>query len=388
MYIRQLRVTNYRSLKTFRLGELKPFVVLYGENDCGKSNVLFFLEQVFRQKYMEEVTELAEEERKTPMTPRGFWRGEINDFTDNFFKNSGDPITFSILIRFYRDEILRITTLPKDFLKALPGNRPFDHLMIEGQIKQIDNGERANMLLNRAEFNKKVFFERENEHTLRYLPDFGLETGEALDVFNNIMGKLDDAFLRIPNNRYLVQEKEMKRNEQAELNPSFFKNWLFQRSVDRETQGLFRQISQQFSLAPFEYGRISISRVGDSEIEILVENRDGLKLPIGRKGTGVQQILTILSYINRFSSPLVGIEELEINLSPKSQTHIFNSLLSLVNNKKLSRINQIFLTTHSPHIARRNDASRRGVWMDEKGETKASKPSEDKVEDFFKFPWS
>lgn len=51
-----------------------------------------------------------------------------------------------------------------------------------------------------------------------------------------------------------------------------------------------------------------------------VEAKDGLKLPIGRRGTGVQQILTVLAYINRANSPFVGIEELEMNLSPHSES--------------------------------------------------------------------
>jgi len=378
MHIRQLQVKNYRSLKEVRIGDLSPLVVLYGENDSGKSNILSFLELVFEQKYEEDTRETT---GLVVKRPRGFWRGEIDNFSDNFYLNSGEPITFSILIRFDRREILGNSFLSQQFLNELPPKRRFDSLKLEGMIEQIGNTNRAKMVLLNAEFNKRLFYNSELEEDAKFLPDFDLESGPSLDTFNVIMGQLDDAFLRIPSNRFLTSEQEISRNEKAKLMPHSFKNWLFQNSVNRDTEELFRRISSQFSSSPFEYGRISIARVGDDEIELLIAD-EHLKLPIGRKGTGVQQILLILSYVAESSSPLVGIEEMEMNLSPKSQAAIFSSLHQLIYRTEASPINQIFLTTHSPHIAKRDEAQRRGVWM-ESGETKVKKPSEAEVKDFF-----
>ena len=112
-----------------------------------------------------------------------------------------------------------------------------------------------------------------------------------------------------------------------------------------------------------------------------MKEKKDLSLPIGRRGSGVQQILTILSYITQANSPIVGIEELEINLSPKTQKLVVTSLLELINSRS-SVVRQIIFTTHSPHIGKRNEAERRGVWM-EKGETKVKKPSEAEVTGFF-----
>jgi energy-coupling factor transporter ATP-binding protein EcfA2 len=382
MYIRQLRVTNYRSLKDVRIGDLTPFVILYGENDSGKSNILSFVEQVFAQKYEVDVTELPGDEEESVRRPSGFWRGEIANFSDNFFQNSSEPITFSILIRYNRSDIRAMSSLSQEFLDELPPRRKFDSLKIEGQIEQLSSADRARIVLLRAEFNQKLFFDSELPDEHRFLPDFNLESGQSLDVFDKIMGELNGAFLRIPSNRFLTTEQELPRDSEAHLRPGSFKNWLFQNSIDRNAEELFRRIAEQFTSNPFEHGRISIARMDDNEIEVLVEDSHGLKLPIGRKGTGVQQILIILAYIARSSSPLVGIEELEINLSPKSQAAIFNSLFELVHHTQASPINQVFLTTHSPQIAKRDEAERRGVWM-ENGETKAKKPSEAEVTNFF-----
>jgi len=69
-------------------------------------------------------------------------------------------------------------------------------------------------------------------------------------------------------------------------------------------------------------------------------------------------------------------------MNTKTQKETVTSLLELVDSKS-SVVRQIIITTHSPHIGKRNEAQRRGVLMD-KGETKVKKPREAEVTDFFK----
>lgn len=384
MYVRQLRVKNFRSLKDVSIGDLSPLVILYGENDSGKSNILSFLEHVFKQKYIEEVTSTPGREL-VKQTPSGFWRGQIDNFADNFYRNDGTPIEFSIVVCFEHAEIVSIPRLPMGFLDTLSKNHAKLHLQIDGRI-EASVGDKATMSLAQVKLGNKVFYQNVESEDSRYLPRYALTPAEKRDVFEGIMGRLDNAFLRISPERFLASEKELARSETADLMPGSFKNWLFQASLDRNKEATFRQITDQFNAAPFSYGRISIARVRDEEIEAYVEVSDktGFKLPVGRKGSGVQQILMILAYMAQSSSSLVGVEELEINLSPKSQSSIFNSLLKLVNSQA-SPISQVFITTHSPHLARRNEAQRRGVWM-VSGTTQVKKPRETDVKNFFKFP--
>ena len=183
MHIRQLHVKNYRSLKDVSIGDLSRFVVLYGENDSGKSNILSFLEHVFSQKYIEEVTDVPQEIENIPIRrPTGFWRGEITNFSDNFYRNSSESIDFSILIEFKRREILTLIALPPEFLEKLPDKRDYDLLKIEGQIVKSASADRAEMILHNAEFNQKSFYDSSLSENSRYLPYFKLDPGQALDI--------------------------------------------------------------------------------------------------------------------------------------------------------------------------------------------------------------
>lgn len=381
MYIHKFYVKNYRSLKSVDVGNLSEAVILYGENDSGKSNILTFLDVVFQQKYSEEVIQTPDGSLSQNKAI-GFWEGQIVDFSNSFYLNNQQPITFGVLIKFERAEILGTKNLPKGFVDLLPKNKVEDVLHLEGTITSLGN-DRAEMSLVKAEFNQKQFYI--GGASPKFLPDkafASISDAEKRNIFDGIMTKLDNAFLRIPPDRFVSREKEVSRDEKVELSAKTLKNWLFQSSHDEDGEKIVREVIQQFNGKPFNHGNVSIVRVGKDEIEALVEGKNGLKLPIGRRGTGVQQILTILSYIAQANSPFVGIEELEINLSPETQRKLVTSLLNLLDSKT-SPVRQIFFTTHSPHIGKRNEAERRGVWMDG-NETKVKKPTEAQVKDFFR----
>jgi len=385
MYIHKFSVKNYRSLKDVTVGDLSNAVILYGENDSGKSNILSFLEIVFQPKYIEETTGTTGE-TFVQKKPSGFWNGQIDNFSNNFYRNDQKPITFSVLIKIERSELLKIGNLPKKFIETLPKNHNEDVLIIEGQITSMGEGreDQAKISLTSSEFNQKSFYDGTQESP-EFLPteDFDyLSPAERRSTFDGVMNSLENAFVRIPPDRFLSREEEMPRETKVELTAKTLKNWLFQSSHDQNSETIIREITRQFNSQPFNHGNISIVRVGKTEIEAFVEGKSGLKLPIGRRGSGVQQILTILSYIAQANSPIVGIEELEINLSPNTQKLLVTKLLELINSKS-SVVRQIIFTTHSPHIGKRNEAERRWVSMD-KGETKVTRPSEAKTTGFFK----
>src|SRR5258706_816270 len=156
MYIHQFSVKNYRSLKNISIGNLSNAVILYGENDSGKSNILSFLDIVFQQKYTDEVIQ-GPDGTFVQNKSSGFWTGQIIDFSNNFYLNNRKPITFSVLIKIEHSELLDLKSLPKKFVEILPKNHTDNVLIIEGQIVSL-GGDRAEMSLTRAEFNQNVFY--------------------------------------------------------------------------------------------------------------------------------------------------------------------------------------------------------------------------------------
>lgn len=77
------------------------------------------------------------------------------------------------------------------------------------------------------------------------------------------------------------------------------------------------------------------------------------KLPVTSFGTGIQQIIFILSKIFLSKKKIVLIEEIELNLSPKYQLELINFIFNNLIKKGI--LDQLFYTTHSPLMCYRTE---------------------------------
>jgi energy-coupling factor transporter ATP-binding protein EcfA2 len=387
MHIQQIVVSNYRSLKDVTIGDLSKVVVLYGENNSGKSNVLSFLEQLFKRKRAVETVTVESTSQELPTRVGDFWQGFSDNFADNFYENTDEPIAFAIHIELRLDEIKSFGEFPEEFLHQLVKQQGKNHLILKGRFNRSGDASAQIELLS-VELNKKSFYELAPSKQPVHLKGFPLKKQNSafdgaskLDIFERMMGAFNDAFLRVSPDRFISSERELTRGEVAPLAHSSFKNWLFQMSMNRENERTFRDILGVFENAPFSHGRVTLARTDPDLIDIFVEEINRSKLPIGRKGSGIQQILMILSFVSMSQARFLGIEEPEINLSPKSQMAIFDNLFKLVQAAD-APLQQVIMTTHSPRIASRNEAARRGVWMKD-GQTQIRKPGEAEITEFF-----
>jgi len=66
------------------------------------------------------------------------------------------------------------------------------------------------------------------------------------------------------------------------------------------------------------------------KVDIVVRDESNRELLIERLGTGVQKILLLLSGLSSMKSTMIGIEELELNLSPRLQSVTLSMLRELV----------------------------------------------------------
>lgn len=122
----------------------------------------------------------------------------------------------------------------------------------------------------------------------------------------------------------------------------------------------FEHIRKAFNGTQFECGDLSFSRDG-SEIEIMVE-KSGTRLPISRLGSGHQQILYVIATLAANSGKMLGIEELEINLSPPAQKAVFETIRAATT--AAGPLNQVLITSHSRYLGNRRDVRWYGVTHD------------------------
>jgi hypothetical protein len=361
MYISSFTISNYRSLKDVAISGMLPVCIFHGLNNSGKSNILSAMATIFSRKILVEETtvgEVTKHEREG-----SFWQGRIANFRDNFYRGERDDIRFSVEVTFADEELAFLEAVLRDLHASLarPGHNKF--LKLTGRISYVD-ADSADMLLESAVFNNHhVVFEVDAAGKKNLFPKLAKVTAEdRLAYFEELMNLLADSFILLSSDRYLTSEGGPEQPKEAlPLSPKTFKRWLFKLALSRSGHSAFEEIKAMFKDEPFSMGEIGFSREGD-ETEIMVQE-PGARLPIGRLGSGHQQILYIISNLILNKRKMLGIEELEINLSPKAQKILFEKLKNHIY-KRSDLVSQILITSHSNYFSGRKDVRCFGVEHD------------------------
>jgi len=360
MYISSFAISGYRSLKNIEITEMLPVCIFHGLNNSGKSNILSAIETIFRRKLivqdttfteLVEVDDVTKPEKVTKQLLRegSFWQGRIIGFRDNFYLNGKEDIKFSVSVTFSDNELEFL----KDVLKSLKVGR-IKVLTLTGRIKYIDD-DSAKMLLERAVFNKHyIVFKMDGSSKTSFFPEVKvLKEQDRLAQFEKLMDLLADSFALLPSDRYLTSERmDRESTNRPPLTPKTFKQWLFMLDLSRYDHEAFEEIKTMFASTPFSFGDIGFSKEQD-DIEIMVKEKN-VRLPISRLGSGHQQILYIIANLVLNKKKMMGIEELEINLSPTAQKRVFEKLKHHIY-KGSDLISQIIITSHSDYFGGRKD---------------------------------
>jgi predicted ATPase len=359
MYISELSISGYRSLKDVQIKNMLPICIFHGLNNSGKSNILSAIETIFRRKLIVDETTTAD---VTTHTREGsFWQGRITGFAHNFYLNGRDDIAFKVSVTFGDAELMFIKDVLRELHPSLePGrtNSPKKVLTLTGKIAYVDDNS-ADMILERAVFNnRRVVFEIDEDRRKSFFPTLAsLSSEKKLSHFEELMNLLADAFKVLPSERYFTSEKI---NSKPGLSPTSntFKGWLFNLSMSKAKYEVFEQIRDMCSKEPFSIGEAGFSQDGE-EIEIMVKGAE-VRLPIGRLGSGHQQMLYIVANLVLNRGKMLGIEELEINLSPKAQRIVFEKLKKHIYEDS-DLVTQVIITSHSEYFQGRQDVRCYGV---------------------------
>lgn len=394
--------TNPRDNEIKSLGKIN---MLFGYNNSGKSNLLKCLHLIFYPKQLTEGL-VVEGEKMEKSGGKTFWRGPIDKVPFIFHKNNRNvPIEFELSMKIFHDEIKKSGFSHYKALADMYLSKTHDYatLNLKGEIRKIDDFETAEIVLVEAKLNAKIIFSIDptSKRNQYFATATNALKGDGA-TFASLLGMLDNSALLFDNNRYLVDEFMQHLNNgpdpfSASLSPTWFKNWLYQQYMNPRNKDVFHELGKFINKYRITHKSTDESSFKNVELfspfkdfspEFAVINgyldimfKVGKeRLPIGSFGTGIQQILYILTTLFITKAKFVLIEEIELNLSPKYQNELFKILCALIEDKK---IDQVFFTTHSKYFNFRNDFSIYEVSINANGCSKAKKVGARRVSTFF-----
>ena len=363
MIIREVSVKGFRSLWDVSITDLGIVNVFFGENNSGKSNILEALEILFKV-----------EQEELPLS--GFYQGELSNFVDNFTVQPdgavATTINISCKVGIGNEDTAKIPVFT-DFMKQN------DILKERKQWLQLDveinplTSRIANKMLKKATINDNVMYDSSVPPPGRIFPELSgkVDLEASHNAAEELFIYIIDSFNKIHTGRFMETRKVTESSEMdVSIHMQQFKNW-FRTLVESrgEEYRTFQKIQGWFKEKPFAYGTVR-PILSQGKTELIIEDMFGRELVLERLGTGVQQILVLLSQIaarvSGSKTKIFGIEELELNLSPTMQMETLNMLKELGDNPIASGLSQVFLTSHSPYLCIEDYAELYAVSIDKR----------------------
>lgn len=382
MRITELHITNFRSLRKLDLTGLQQVNVFYGENNVGKSNVLAAIDLILRTKRPARSIEGVDVVFRNSLL-----QGELSHFDDNFWDNDKTAaITFKLGLTFTPKEIM--TRLFKRVDPTKVQQLADSTLFLSGRISYLATAEMPDVSGDIAYFQTRDitwgdFPLYSSESTPDpFIPNkgptlLGLGSADIKELCEQIGALASDSFQLVNSSRFIGQE--LSSPAAISIGPNNIKNVLLNWSQgvpDRNSIEVYHEVRRRFGEKPFNYGMINPWRQPSSpqsRTDLLVKTRD-LWLPIDHLGTGAQQVLILLAHLaSKRDRPLMGIEELELNLSPRTQDAVLQQLAQAAADPEFP-LDQLFLTSHSGALA--GDYSRVFMLQIKAGETIVVSPAE------------
>ena len=358
MKIRGIKVRNYKSLFDTTVEDMGDVNLFYGYNNSGKSNVFKFLELVFRPKTFRDTLTIGSDTANVGLNNLDFWQGNIYDQPFIFSNNNRDnPIQYLITIEVDKNDIPHAKELNKH--KLLSNDKEI--FVIEGEIRSINQTDSSFHLFG-VQLNGDLIFDNRDDKQI-FFPGVKTQSFDKKGIGSDILAQFNNCILLIDTDRNFTKEKNSPVSSSNVLvNSKNYKSWLYELNLNADSYGRFLSLIEFFRR--FSFSKAAISRIGSNyksfpltkadfgfstfkdELEIMLSNDVGGRIPLKNYGTGIQQFVYILSRIFESDAKIIFIEELELNLSPIYQEELLAFLRSLMP-KTVSQLN---FSTHSPYF--------------------------------------
>jgi AAA15 family ATPase/GTPase len=385
MKINSLVLENYRSFEKIVLDKFLDINMLFGYNNSGKSNLFKALDLIFQTGWTTEEYSSFDGGIETSKVRQNFWEKTIEGqpFIYRMEGTKKHDITFSVTLEVNKSEIEDIlasySNLNKEYFAS---NSSSFTIKIEGAIESVGEYNGMQRLTN-VSLNNKQIFNKANELYFE-----GSKTLNHND-FLALMSIFSDCVLLLDNDRYFLSSEAVE--DLASLTSKNFRRGIHAIAMSLSRADEVEKLEEfltSFNIAsadsvfsanekssPFGKFKFEFRTLEpNGKLELMLRNKFGL-LPISSFGTGVQQIIYILSRIFLgHKRKIVLIEEMELNLSPKYQLALVQFIYDkLIQDKKSEHIGQLFFTTHSPLLCYRSEARILQARINDKGKSTIEK---------------
>jgi predicted ATPase len=374
----QIRIHNYKSLRGVAL-DLRPFNVLIGPNNAGKSNVFDCLQLL---------SELTRYQQGEPVHSRGgfssiIWNGEIKNsigievsgHEPSFPDQGGDRYRFDYELhiaggpthfqigseRFWVQPALpdagAISPTEKELLKAGPDGRVLLEYPVEkNAVRSTDLSGKVTLTASHRAFRSSYLASFADPALFPLLGDFSVQIKDW--AFYNFVPSLMEAPLAVRKDLRLQQRGEnfgaVLHSYHAEFGSNFgeIEGWL--RKAMPEISGLLTGLTE-----------------GGQTFAQIEENGLNVRIPSWAMSDGTIRFLAhLLVAFGASPSPLVCFEEPENFIHPR----LLELLAHLL--KKASTRSQILVTTHSPYMLNFLEPEDILVVEKREGATEVSRPKD------------
>jgi hypothetical protein len=394
MRIRKITIENYKSLRNITLNEIGDLTILIGINNAGKTSLLellnrFFTEidmtgvpsgidnycwydgdverdigitvtleldkpeidEVFPVEALSLIKETKQENavkmvtisRKIVKPPTG-WQPQDLRFGDIFAMKDGKivapadflPISYKLQAVLFSPEASKDKLTGDRIILVSPQKKAYlmgtyaDGLVGEGKAEVINVSDKVRDFKEYARNEKYDFAEKElTEADLKSLQRITQQTLQT--IVTNLVSRLKGRFKLIPSVRDSWPQNPLVRSTY----------------LDPETQSLFRSVGisdgtkerKRWYDIKTEFRAAFDAEFGIHPNYLATEEAD-LRIPIQHSGGGNQEFLILMRHLSE-GNFIFGVEEPELHLHPQLARRVFDFF------KKMSKENQIFLSTHS-----------------------------------------